>query len=196
MSKQNLYIDFKDKDSCDESSFKLIYLEYYPGLIAFAKGFLKEKSLAEDIVDEIFLKLWNNRNTIYAIKNLKLYLYVSVKNACLNQIIKSQKYDCQSIDFLQSDIAEVTSNPEEIFITNEKLAIINQEVRRLPKKCQAIFILIKEEGLKYAEVAELLDLSIKTIETQMSIALKRLATAIKIQIPEAKNWIQRKNSSK
>ncbi len=178
------FLDFNDGDSQkDEILFKSIYLEFYPSLIVFAKGYVKQVALAEDIVEDVLLKLWNNRHTIYAIKNLKLYLFVAAKNACINQLIKIKKIDSFSIDDLQIEISGSTSNAEEKLISNENLAIINNEIKKLPQKCQAIFLLIKEEKLKYSEVAELLNISVKTVEGQMAIALKKLSGAMLHEFP-------------
>lgn len=177
-------IDFNAGSHQDEEElFKTIYLEFYPSLIVFAKGFLKEIATAEDIVEDVLLKLWHNRSAIYAIKNLKLYLFVATKNACLNHLAKNKRMDYESLEDLEVAMLKVSHSPEEAFISNEQLHKIQEEINKLPTKCRAIFMLIKEEGLKYSEVAELLNLSVKTIEAQMSIALKRLSEAIQHDFP-------------
>jgi RNA polymerase sigma-70 factor (ECF subfamily) len=185
MSDLNLqHIDFNERSYQDEEElFKTIYLEFYPSLVVFAKGFVKEIASAEDIVEDVLLKLWHNRNTIYAIKNLKLYLFVATKNACLNHLAKNQRMDYESLEDLEIAMIQVSHSPEEHFISNEELRRIQEEINKLPAKCRVIFMLIKEEGLKYSEVAELLNISVKTVEAQMSIALKRLSAAIQQDFP-------------
>ena len=164
--KEMHFLDFNEGDpKKDEALFKSIYMEFYPSLIGFAKGYLIEITLAEDIVEDVMLKLWSNRQTISAIKNLRFYLFVATKNACINYLIKIKKINSISIDDLEIEICGAITNAEE------------------NKKCQAIFLLVKEEKLKYREVAELLNLSVKTIESQMAIAMKRLSDAMLNEFP-------------
>lgn len=178
------FLDFNEGDpKKDEALFKSIYMEFYPSLIGFAKGYLIEITLAEDIVEDVMLKLWSNRQTISAIKNLRFYLFVATKNACINYLIKIKKINSISIDDLEIEICGAITNAEENIISQENIAIINNEINKLPKKCQAIFLLVKEEKLKYREVAELLNLSVKTIESQMAIAMKRLSDAMLNEFP-------------
>ncbi len=181
--------DFAVCEKDDEFFFKAIYLDFYPGLIVFAKGYLKGANAeaypeAQDVVEEVFIKLWTNRNTISAIKNLKLYLYVAVKNSCINHLVRLKKLKIESIDELEIDIESINATAEEHIISKEKIDFINQEINKLPKKCKAIFILVKEEELKYNEVATLLNISVKTVEAQMSIAFKKLASALQLEFPE------------
>ncbi|MBC7653360.1 MAG: RNA polymerase sigma-70 factor [Oligoflexus sp.] len=176
-------IDIDFNDDIDESFFKTIYVDFYPGLIVFANGYLKDIAMAEDTVEDVFVKLWINKYTISAIKNLKLYLFISVKNACINQLVKQKRINIQLLDDFEIDIKDITATAEENMISDERIALINTELNKLPKKCRAIFILVKEEELKYREVATLLNLSIKTIEAQMSIAFKKLALAFQDEFP-------------
>lgn len=182
-NKNLINVDFNNLKEDDESFFKTIYLDFYPSLIVFATGYLKDNALAEDIVEEVFIKLWTNRNTISVIKNLKLYLYISVKNSCINQLVKQKRINIQYIDDLEIEIGSITATAEENIISYEHLKLINTEINKLPKKCKAIFILVKEEDLKYSEVATLLNISIKTVESQMSIAFKKLTYAFQDVFP-------------
>jgi len=180
MLNQNLNdLDSDHQFTHEEDFFKSIYLDFYANLIVFANGYVKQISIAEDIVEDVFIKLWQSRSTIYAIKNLKLYLYVAIKNSCINHLVKQKKLNVSFIDDLDIDIEALVATPEDCLITKERIALINAEIEKLPKKCKAIFILVKEEGFKYNEVAVLLNLSVKTIEAQMSIAFKKLAIAFK-----------------
>ncbi|MEJ7693859.1 RNA polymerase sigma-70 factor [Daejeonella sp.] len=196
MSESNIYqllVNSHEKD--DESLFKSIYLEYYPRLIVFSKGYIKQREICEDIVEDILMKLWDNRGSLTHIKNLKFYLYVSAKNACLNYLasknrILSQSIEC-SFDF---DLGPITVSPEDTLISEERIELIQTAIQSLPPKCKAIFILIKEDELKYAEVAELLNISIKTIEAQMTIALKKLSLAFEFEFPELVSRTYKKKS--
>jgi RNA polymerase sigma-70 factor (family 1) len=177
-------------DGVSELEFKKIYLELYPKLLVFARAFLHSKEEAEDIADDVMIKLWNNRNNISAIRNLKFYLFVATKNACLNYISKHNKNPIDSIDDYQVDILGVSSSPEDKLISDERLSIIHAAINALPPKCKLIFLLIKEDGLKYSEAAELLNVSVKTIETQMSLAFKKISQSIGLLLPEVGHLIK------
>jgi RNA polymerase sigma-70 factor (ECF subfamily) len=187
-------LDFDNRNISDEVFFKNTYLAYYANLVVFANGYVKQRPVAEDMVEDVFTKLWKNREKIATIQNLKVYLYVAVKNTCFNYLVKLKKHNIQSIEELELDFESVTSTAEGKIISNERIEMINQEINKLPKKCKAIFILIKEDGLKYSEVAQLLGLAVKTIETQMSIAFKRLADSLSSEFPES--FQKHKNQNK
>lgn len=178
-------------DGNDQLAFKRIYVEFYPKLVIFANGFMKDLPEAEDIAEDVMVKIWSNRSNLSAIKNLKFYLYVATKNACLNQIRKNHKYTVSSLEDYHVDILGISQSPEDKMISDEKLFLIQSAIENLPPKCKFIFILIKEEGLKYSEVADLLDVSVKTIETQMRIAFKKIGDKIGFSFPYI---LQRLNS--
>ena len=184
MSESNNQLSGYLNEMNDESSFKTIYLEFYPRLLVFSKGYVKQKEIAEDIVDDILMKLWDNRSSLTHINNLKFYLFVSAKNACLNYLARNRRIHSEGLECFEFELGSVTVSPEDIVISEEKIELIQKAIQNLPPKCRAIFILIKEEGLRYSEVAELLNISIKTVEAQMTIALKKLSAAIQFEFPE------------
>lgn len=170
-------------DGANQLAFKKIYLEFYPKLVAFANAYVKNMPEAEDITEDVMVKLWGNRDNLSAIKNLKFYLFVATKNACFNYLLKANKHTVDSLDDYHVDIFGITQSPEEKMISDEKLLIIQSAIQKLPPKCKLIFVLVKEEGLKYNEVAELLNVSIKTVETQMTIAFKKIGHDIGFAFP-------------
>lgn len=170
-------------ESADQLSFKKIYLEFYPKLLSFANAYIRNTQEAEDITEDIMLKLWNNRNNLSAIKNLRFYLFVATKNACLNYLLKARKHPVEALEDYHINVSGISQSPEDKMISDEKLRAIQSAIQKLPPKCKLIFILIKEDGLKYSETAELLNVSVKTIETQMSIAFKRIGNAIGFSFP-------------
>lgn len=158
----------------DALAFEKIFNHFYRRLFLFAKAFLKSRESAEEVVSDVFLKLWQNRDSLPAIKNLNYYLFVSCKHAALDYIEKKNKVPTINLDDLAVEFGEIALNPEELFISTELLMRIQQAISALPPKCKLIFRLIKEDGLKYREVAEMLNLSVKTVETQMSLALSKI----------------------
>lgn len=167
-------------DNDDQLAFSELYRHYFPGLFSFVSSIVKDKQDAEEIVLEVFTKLWENRSTITEVKNLSSYLYTACKYASIS-FLRKQKY------LAFDEITESTSwsffTPESQLISKENLGLINKAINSLPAKCRLIFRLVKEERLKYAEVAELLDLSVKTVEAQVYIATKKLVEILKKPFP-------------
>ena len=158
--------------------FKSLYHYLYP----FARTIVKEKESAEEVVSDVFIKVWEKRKELEKIENLKVYLYVSTRNIAFNYLDKQKRNATFSIDDIQADFTSVYFNPEQMLITADMLALIQKAIDQLPPKCKIIFKLIKEDGLKYRDVAEILDISIKTVENQLAIALYKIGTAVSFDI--------------
>lgn len=165
----------------DEQAFKELYYHFYNKLFHFAYAFIKSKQPAEEIVEDVFINLWRNRSQLNEIKNLKVYLYTATKNNSLNYIAKkAHEITAAPYDNISIDIAEYEATPEQIMISSEMLKKLNKAIDELPPRCKIIFKLIREDGLKYKEVSEILGLSVNTIDAQMAIAVRRIAHAINL----------------
>ncbi|WP_207424519.1 RNA polymerase sigma-70 factor [Desertivirga brevis] len=165
----------------NQSAFEQLYLQYNKKITSFATYLLKSKELAEEVVEDVFVKLWCRRETVTEIKDLKLFLYTSTKNLCLNTLAKnSNKIVSSSIELLDLDFYSQES-PQEAIIASELMKNMQQAIDALPARCKLIFKLIREDGLKYKEVAEILGISVNTIDNQMAIAVKRICSALKIR---------------
>lgn len=172
-------------------AYKTLYGGCFTPLLRFAVSIVKTKEAAEEIVADIFIKLWEQRNKLSAIQNLRVYLYVSVKNACLNYLSKKNKDIITYFDDYEVDTAIVETNPEELLITAEMKRKIEEAIDNLPPRCKMIFRLIREEGLRYKEVSEIMDISVNTIDVQMAIAVKRIAKAINLDFSSNKDHFSR-----
>ena len=163
------------------SAFEQLYLLFYKGLHHFAYRIIRSNHIAEEIVSDVFVQLWKKRGDISNIKNLRVFLYVAVKNQSLTYLYKSKKQRVSWIDEFAggSDLVSANSTPEELLHAKELTLQINHAVNNLPLKCKAVFKLVKESGLKYCEAALVLNLSQKTIENQMGIALKKIAAVLR-----------------
>lgn len=159
----------------DATAYKGLFILYHPKLVKFSYSFTHCKEAAEEIVSDVFLKIWLRRKSLTQIANLHLYLYVSAKNLSFNYLLKQKRVRTFSLDQVNAEFNGVGLNPEQIFISGELYQRIHFAVSHLPPKCHLIFKLIKEDGLKYKQVAELLGLSVKTVECQMSIALRKIS---------------------
>jgi RNA polymerase sigma-70 factor (family 1) len=174
-------LQYKIADRNDEQAFKALYYQLYNKLFHFAFAFIKSKQVAEEIVEDVFINIWKNRHHLKEIINLKVYLYTAVKNNSLNYIAKkANEITTAPYDNISIDIAEYEATPEQIMISTEMLKKLNKAVDELPPRCKIIFKLIREDGLKYKEVSEILGLSVNTIDAQMAIAVKRIARAINL----------------
>jgi RNA polymerase sigma-70 factor (family 1) len=170
-------------ESDDDSAFGALFKLYYPRLLSFAEAILKSREPAEEAVEDVFLKLWENRKVLPAINNLNYYLLVSVKHRALDYLEKIKKQAVLSLDEVAFEIGKIELNPETTLISAESVRIIRSVINDLPPRCRLIFHLVKEEGLKYRETAELLNISVKTVETQMSLALSKIGEALQIRLP-------------
>jgi len=150
----------------------------------FAKAITRSNELAEEVVEDVFVRLWSNRQSIMEIDNLNVYLYVAVKNKSLNCISQKTKELIKApFDDLDIEIGNVSADPYDLLVTTEMMQQMQHAVDDLPPRCKMIFKLVREDGLKYKEVAEILNLSVNTIDVQMAIAVKKICTALQIAKP-------------
>ena len=159
----------------DEQSYKHLFLYFHPVLYRFSFNILQNKSVSEEIVSDMMLKVWEMGNKLSQIQHLKIFLITSVKNACFTYL--SSKKHLQSLNESidnEDIISSNGDNPEQLFIYSEVTQRVNLVVASLPMKCQMVFRLIKEEGLSYKEVSKVLEISQNTIETHMRIALRKI----------------------
>lgn len=165
-------------------------------LVGFAFSMLKSKEDAEEVVSDFFINVWVKRANMKKLDNPKLYLFVGIKNYSINKIKSNRRRELPELDQWTTELGSVFFNPEELAISIEQTKKIMAAINQLPEKCKAIFKLIKEDGLKYNEVAQLLDISIKTVESQMAIALRRIRQCLefKNEFPELHSLLSKKNN--
>jgi RNA polymerase sigma-70 factor (ECF subfamily) len=159
------------------ASFKRLYLVYYGKLFSLAKSLVKQDELAEEITNDVFMNLWVRRVSLAEINNFTWYCYTSVKNKSLTCLAKNQLKSV-SIDDVYADVADSSATGEDKLVCEDLTKLINATLSKLSDQCRLVFKLIKEDGLKYREVADLLDISIKTVEYHMGNALKTLALGL------------------
>lgn len=162
----------KQLEQGNQDAFDVLYLHYYPKLKGFLLSFIKDDEIAKDLSQDIFMKIWINRGTISSISNFSSYLFSSAKNALHNHyqhnLIK-EKYisNLQGLpnyaDFLEDDI-----------FANELNELIQLTIENMPRKRREIFIMSREKGMSNQEIAEHLNISKRTIENQITLALAML----------------------
>lgn len=166
----------------DELAYKELFLHCYPPLLKFAVSFVKVAEIAEEVVSDVFISLWERRRQLEEVNNLQVYLYVSVKNTALKYLFKQKKQVSITIDDLSVEMASPHQNPEQQLLTTEMMERITAAIEGLPPRCKVIFKLIREDGLKYKEIAEILNISVKTIDNQLAVALAKIARALNVQL--------------
>lgn len=161
----------------DEGQFESLFRSSYVSLVRYAKTLIRDHDTAEEIVQDLFFKLWKDKEKLHIESSLNGYLYRAVHNRCLHYIDHNrvvEKY-AQEMAFMAPESNET---PTDILHYRELQARIAGILERLPEKCGKIFCMSRFEGLKYSEIAERLSVSIKTVEANMGRALKEFRKAL------------------
>jgi RNA polymerase sigma-70 factor (family 1) len=166
----------------DHLAYKELFTSLYNPLFHFAFSFVKTKQPAEEIVSDVFIKIWEKRRVLDKIKNLKVYLYIATRNTSLNYLEKQKKIITDDIDKFSDQFKSVYFNPEQLMITADMVALIHHAIESLPSRCKTIFKLVKEDDLKYKEVADILNISERTVENQLAIALRKIAKTVSFDV--------------
>jgi RNA polymerase sigma-70 factor (ECF subfamily) len=156
----------------DEKAFEFLFNKYYGILCSFSAKLIHDDVAAEEIVQEFFVKLWEKRDQISIETSVKNYFFRSVKNLCLN-FIQHNKTKIAHAQKLQSEV-ENNFSDDNNYPEPDLYEKIEESINSLPEKRREIFRLSRQDGLKYHEIAQKLNISIKTVETQMSLAIKTL----------------------
>lgn len=172
----SLLDNIRQKD--DQKAFEELFRIFYERLLKFCIAYIHDKEHAEEIVSNVFLKIWMKRKELPAIQNPEIYLFISVKNHSLNYL---KQYSSYKVVFLEDEGVHELVNTHDAGKEMERKELrfkMNQAIETLPDQCKIIFMLVKEEGLKYKEVAHILDISPRTVETQLVRAMKKLSMAL------------------
>ena len=159
----------------DQVSFRRLFNHFYKGLVRFAMELAATKESAEELVSDVFIQLWRNRTQQGKIQHIKTYLYTAVRNRCYNHHRDSYKHQWQAIE----EVEELLPGEVQPLLEHKEMEEwLNITITRLSPQCRTIFRLIREEGFKYKEVAAILDISPRTVETQLVRATSRLRQAL------------------
>jgi RNA polymerase sigma-70 factor (ECF subfamily) len=159
--------------------FKALYKKNAPVLIFYAAKFV-DTATAEDMVQDVFLKIWNKRSFIFMKEGILTYLYNAVRHTCLDYLKHQEiKNNYENTEMIQLKIEELYYNdtPDFLFEEDDRLASIFKEVEKLPEKCREIFNMAYLEERNTTEIASLLNISKRTVEAQLYKALKHLREA-------------------
>ncbi len=163
----------------DEIAFRKLYYMYFDRMFRFAMHLVKSEEWSEEVVSDVFFNIWQSRQQLLEIEYFEAYLYTAIKNKSLHYIDKIKRRP--KTDELSVTIEYIpdTDDPENAVINKELSQVLQMAVESLPERCRIIFKLVREDGLKYKQIAEILGISVKTIDTQMAIATRKIETIIK-----------------
>lgn len=161
----------------DEVAFRRLFDKYYKSMVMKANMILKDESLAKDAVQNVFVGIWNNRDNFKITTSLGAYLSKATINKSLN-LVKSRKRHGGGSDYLEDNDLTTNVTANDHIEADEMKRRIHQAISKLPAKCRLIFVMNRIEGMSHKEIAKQLDISTKTIENQMTKALKYLRTQI------------------
>jgi len=181
-------VDLSEKEvlekiqSGNESAYEMIFRTFYQPLCRYAYSFLEDKEEAEEVVQSAFITVWEKRKSIDIQTSLKSYLYRMVRNGCLN-VIKHEKVKQQHVAH-EMAVSEVSyeSVSQKVY-ASELESKITEALKALPEQCRLVFQLSRFEELKYQEIADQLQISVKTVENHMGKALRIMREQLKEYLP-------------
>lgn len=171
-----------------EKGFEKIFREHFVPLTYYALKFTGDQDSAKEIVHQVFINIWEKRTEIDYDRSLRSYLYTAVHNRCLNFLRDRKQFDGEDIGSLAYG-DEPADLQEDKLEKEETEARVSKAISSLPERCREVFVLCRFEEKKYAEIASALDISVKTVEAQMSKALRLLRTELKDLISVFVMWI-------
>ncbi|MES2690239.1 MAG: RNA polymerase sigma-70 factor [Bacteroidota bacterium] len=166
---------FEQVRNGDRVAYEQLFKQHYTALVRFARDIVRDTDTAEDLVQEVFVKIWERKESIYITTSLKAYLYMAVKNHCLNKLRVEQKHAFMD-ESLADDLRFSSNSTDEESNTIKLEQHIKSALDKLPPRCALIFKLSRFEHKTYKEIAEVLELSVKTVENQMGKALQMMRT--------------------
>jgi RNA polymerase sigma-70 factor (ECF subfamily) len=166
----------------NKEDFELLFREYYSSLCGYANTFLKDPAASEEIVQEVMVKIWQNRDRISFSTSVRSYLFSAVRNGCMNLInhleIRDEYKKWNELSGYGNELVQ-----EDKLIVSELESAIRKAIDDLPMERRKIFIMSRYDGLTYQEIASKLGISVKTVENQMSSALRKLRTDLADYLP-------------
>ncbi|WP_020529934.1 RNA polymerase sigma-70 factor [Flexithrix dorotheae] len=149
--------------------------KYDDALTQFAKSYVKNLEIAQEVVSDTFYVLWERKGGLEDIRNLESYLYISTKNRCLDYLkSKTGQNDIKTDQAVSFDFLIENFDPEQILLSKEKVQVLDRAIEELPHSCKVVFNLVKQQGMRQKQVAEIMNISVKTVENQVAKAVKRL----------------------
>jgi RNA polymerase sigma-70 factor (ECF subfamily) len=163
----------------DEVAYKKLFFLLFPALQNFAFSIVKQRQVAEEIASDVLINVWAQRQALLKIEDLKMYLFISARNAAIRKFRQEHKIKKISLDELKVEFISDYCSATDILHGSELRKEIHQALQQLPPRCKIIYKLAKEDKLPYKNIASLLGISIKTVDSQLVIAVKKITMAIR-----------------
>lgn len=166
----------------DQTAFEALFTAYYESLLRFAFGYLKDRAVAEEIVQDVFLKLWTHREQWQVHDIVRTYLYTATRNHALNRLRRNVLEHTWTTNL--SDPADAATaiphveSADTYTNTTELSAVIRAAIERLPPRCREAFVLSRDHGLAYEQIAQVMGISVKTVQEQIGRALRALRVSL------------------
>lgn len=174
----------------NDKDFSEIYIAYFPKMVRFANEYVASEDEARNIVQDMFLYLWEHHEILDTVSNLNAFLFTLIKNRCIDYYRTStrMKGKLLSIDDVQEKelylkIESLQQFDTQLFAEDEIEVLLEKAIEKLPDKCRQIFIMSRLDGLKHEEIARQLDLSVHTVQNHISSALRKLKVELKDYLP-------------
>lgn len=155
-------------------ALRSLFLYYYPKLLLYVSYYIKSRQVAEEVVSETFVVVWEQRAKLINVHNINSYIYTIARNLSVNHL-RSETKHLTNVAISEMDyIAKSHMDPENDLISSELANSLDLAVESLPEKCKMAFKLVREHQLKYKEAAEIMEISVKTLEAHIALAIKKL----------------------
>lgn len=181
LSKVECIIQKKLNDG-DVSGLEIIFHGYYNDLCRYVMIFLRDEQVAKNIVQDLFVSIWENRLNIQFHKSIEAYLYQACRLNTLNYIRNRDRREKKNIELGNNTSIEI-EGPDANFELHELEKILDEAIALLPDRCRQIFIMSRQRDLSYAEIAKQLGLSVKTVDNQINKAIKKIKLHVSKQYP-------------
>lgn len=168
-----------------KEEFSALFDRYFSRLMSFARTITRSDVLAEEAVLDVFFKLWQRNGELASIEKLDTYLFVATRNAAVNKLRDNKRFRFELLDEIDIPLAPYDSGRgDNSLIEADMMEALERAVEKLPGRCKMIFRLMREENLGRAETARVLDISVKTVDNQLAIAVKKIADELGINLQE------------
>jgi RNA polymerase sigma-70 factor (ECF subfamily) len=167
-----------------EDAFDAIFRAHYAPLVGLAESLVRERAIAEEVVQEVMLELWRRRETLVVDESLRAYLFRAARNRALNHL-RHERVERQGEPYARGESA--TPAVGHLRLVEEEIeGALHEAMQSLPGRCREVFELSRVQGLRYAEIAGVLGISVKTVEAQMGKALRILRERLAPWLPGAR----------
>lgn len=171
MNERRLIIGLKNGD---HDSYEALFNLYYVKFVNFADAIIKDRTVAKDLVQEAFIKIWSNRERLNENQSLENYIYVIVKRLVLNHIRDNRPTESLESENAMETQSNVHGGQDMLLIANETRTRIQEIISNMPEQRRKVFVMRRHQGLSNKEIAQELQISIKTVERHMTLALAEL----------------------